>query len=318
MILCVTPNPAIDRTLRVNSLQVGELQRAEQTLVAAGGKGLNVARTIRSLGGSPVCAGLIGGHAGNLLAELAEREGFSAHWTRIKSETRTCIILIQPGTDATVVNEPGAEVDVHECLSFLHDVWEAAQRAHLVCVSGSLPPGFSTESFRTLLGGLVEQKKSVWVDTSGQALKAALGVRGVNLKINAAELGEALGEKIVGVQHALRAAKVASKMLDGRVAVTIGAAGAVLADETGAWLAQPPRLGVVSSVGSGDAFLGGLALALDVRNPTEVALRHAVAAGAANSLHFGGGMILQSEFDEICEITKLSSITPESGNLLFD
>ncbi len=318
MILCVTPNPAIDRTLRLNSLRAGEVQRAEQTLTAAGGKGLNVARTIRALGGSPFCMGLIGGHAGNLLAELADREGLTARWTRIKNETRTCIILIQPGVDATVVNEPGAEVYANECQSFLDDVWEEAVHAQLVCVSGSLPPGFSSESFRALLAGLVERKKSVWVDTSAGALKAASGVRGINLKVNAAELGESLNEKIAKVEHALRAATDVSKMLGGQVAVTLGVHGAVLVDSGDAWLAQPPRMGVISSVGSGDAFLAGLTLSLEAGHKPEVALRHAVAAGASNSLHFGGGMILRSEFDEIREMTKVSSITPNNASPLLD
>ena len=85
MILCVTSNPAIDRTLLVDALRVGEVHRAQKTLIAAGGKGLNVARTIHALGGSPFCMGLLGGHTGNLLAELAEREGLSAYWTRMKS-----------------------------------------------------------------------------------------------------------------------------------------------------------------------------------------------------------------------------------------
>lgn len=190
MILCVTPNPAIDRTLYVNALRLGEVHRAEKMLIAAGGKGLNVARTIRSLGGSPFCMGLIGGHAGGLLADLAEREGLSAHWTRIRNETRTCVILVEGGRDATVINERGAEVSADECQTFLRDVWRQAEQAQQICISGSLPPGFSLDDFSALLQGLAARKKSVWVDTSGAALQTALGVRGVNVKVNAAERRE--------------------------------------------------------------------------------------------------------------------------------
>ncbi len=310
MILCVTPNPAIDRTLHVQALRPGEVHRAEKTLAAAGGKGLNVARTIRALGGAPFCMGLAGGHAGDLLAELAEQEDLPACWTRTKNETRTCVILVEGGRDATVVNEPGVEVRAGECKSFLEDVWAQAERAHLVCISGSLPPGFSAETFGILLDGLAQRGKSVWVDTSGQALKAALGVRGVNLKVNAAELGEVLGAAISSVKQAARAGAGLIGQGISTVAVTHGKQGAVLVSGGGVWVAQPPKIELVSSVGSGDAFLGGMAFALDAGFPPEVALRYGVAAGAANALHFGGGIVMQSEFKAIFEMTMVSTAKP--------
>jgi 1-phosphofructokinase family hexose kinase len=209
MILCVTPNPAIDRTLLVDALHVGEVHRAEKSLMAAGGKGLNVARTIRALGGEPFCMGLAGGHAGNLLAELAEREGLPARWTRMKNETRTCVIVVERGRDATVVNELGAEVSAEEYQAFLQDVWAQAEQAQQVCVSGSLSPGFSLDDYAVMLRRLVERKKSVWVDTSGAALKSALDVRGVNIKVNAAELGDALGMNISDAEQAIAAGRQA-------------------------------------------------------------------------------------------------------------
>ncbi len=303
MILCVTPNPAIDRTLHVDALRVGEVHRSDTVLAAAGGKGLNVARTIRALGGSPFCVGLLGGHTGNLLAELAEREGLSAHWTRMKNETRTCVILVEHSRDATVVNERGAGVSADECQIFLRDVWAQAEQAQPVCVSGSLPPGFSLDDFSILLQGLAARKKSVWVDTSGAALKTALDVRGVNIKVNAAELGEALGLEIFTMEQAANAGRQLLERGISSVAVTLGRDGAVLVAGTGVWSVHPPAIEVVSSVGSGDAFLGGLAFALETGNPPEVTLRYGVAAGAANALHFGGGMVEREEFSKVYEAT---------------
>ncbi len=303
MILCVTPNPAIDRTLHVDALRVGEVHRSDTVLAAAGGKGLNVARTIRALGGSPFCVGLLGGHTGNLLAELAEREGLSAHWTRMKNETRTCVILVEHSRDATVVNERGAGVSADECQIFLRDVWAQAEQAQLVCVSGSLPLGFSLDDFSILLQGLAARKKSVWVDTSGAALNTALDVRGVNIKVNAAELGEALGLEIFTMEQAANAGRQLLERGISSVAVTLGRDGAVLVAGTGVWSVHPPAIEVVSSVGSGDAFLGGLAFALETGNPPEVALRYGVAAGAANALHFGGGTVEREEFSKVYKAT---------------
>ncbi|MEY2819679.1 MAG: hypothetical protein RL275_3142 [Chloroflexota bacterium] len=296
MILCVTPNPAIDRTFYVNSLRLGEVHRADKVLAAAGGKGLNVARTIRALGGKSICMGLIGGHTGDLLSDLAKQEGLSAQWTWAIKETRTCVIFVEEGRDATVVNERGANVSAGECETFLRDVWYQAEKSQLVCVSGSLPPGFSIDNFRLLLSVLVERKKSVWVDTSGAALKTALGVRGVNIKVNAAELGEALEVQIATPEQAINAGSILLKRGVAMAAVTLGKDGAVLFSENGAWMARPPQIKLVSSVGSGDAFLGGLVFALDAGNPPEVALRYGVAAGTANALNFDGGKVNQQEF----------------------
>src|SRR5678815_4464903 len=105
MILCITPNPAIDRTLLVPNLTLGNVQRAQQTIVAAGGKGLNVARAIRTLGGEAVAMGFAGGHAGRLLGDLAQAEGLDSSWTWTNSETRTCTILIRQDGDATEIDE---------------------------------------------------------------------------------------------------------------------------------------------------------------------------------------------------------------------
>ncbi len=308
MILCLTPNPAIDRSLYVDELKIGEVHRAKKTLAVAGGKGINVARAIRTLGGNPLCMGPIGGHAGNLLVDLAEREGFFTYWTRVQSETRTCVILVQPNQDATVINESGQPIHVEECDALIGDVWEQAAQVNLVSVSGSLPPGFSLERYQTMLTGLVERGKSVWADTSGEALKTALTVHGICIKVNAAELGGALGMKISNAEQAAKAMHQLRERGISQAVITLGKDGAVFSSDVRVWVAQPPQLEIVSSVGSGDAFLGGLLFALENGASSEIALQKAVAAGAANALEFGGGTFSLASFEEIFRNTKTSII----------
>jgi 1-phosphofructokinase family hexose kinase len=299
MILCLTPNPAIDRTMYLDEFVVGEVHRASGTLVAAGGKGLNVARTIRTLGGDPLCMGFLGGHTGNLLAELARQEGLRGSWTQTKDETRTCVILVETDRDATVINAMGSPVDLRECQLLVSDVWEKSTEANQVCVSGSLPPGFSMDQFKTMLVGLVVREKPVWVDTSGHALQAALGVQGVNIKVNAAELGEVLNVKITDAGQAVGLARELCQSGIKQAVVTLGGQGAVLVSASGAWAVRPPEIQIVSSVGSGDAFLGGLALAFSKGFPPDAALCHAVAAGAANALCAGGGVLSLADFERL-------------------
>src|SRR6185295_17597755 len=100
MIICITPNLAIDRTILVPRVVLGSVNRAERSIVAAGGKGLNVARAIHTLGGESLCMGFAGGQAGRLLADLAQNEGLNSSWTWTNFETRTCTILVSLNGDA--------------------------------------------------------------------------------------------------------------------------------------------------------------------------------------------------------------------------
>ena len=142
MIICVTPNVAVDRTYLLPSLRPGQVHRATRTIVVAGGKGLNVARAVKTLGEATLVMGLVGGRSGELVAELAAQEGLPARWTWAAGETRNCAILVsEEGTPATVINDRGAQVSTTEWLQFVHDVAEVAQEASAVCICGSLPPG---------------------------------------------------------------------------------------------------------------------------------------------------------------------------------
>jgi 1-phosphofructokinase family hexose kinase len=300
MILCLTPNPAIDRTLVIPSLVPGDVHRSQQTIVAAGGKGLNVARTIRTLGGKPLCMGFAGGHSGRLLADLAQDEGLHSHWTWTETETRTCTILVAQDGEATVINEPGMPVSASDWKRLKEDARSHLPSVGLVCISGSLPPAFSAEEFQDLLSMLVEAGKQVWVDTSGPALHTALAHHGISIKVNGNEIGEILGLDIKDFDSGKRALAMLQERGVTNAVITLGSLGALLiAQEGRMWQAGGPPVRVVSSVGSGDAFLGGLASALDAGRSWPESLGHAVAAGTANTLSAGGGQFTLQEFDDI-------------------
>ncbi len=299
MILCLTPNPAIDRTVILPNLVLGNVHRAQQSIVAAGGKGLNVARAIRTLGGESLCMGFAGGHTGRLLAELAQKEGLRSFWTWVDAETRICTILVPQNGDATVINEPGMPVSTSDWKRLQEDVHRQMSAASQVCISGSLPPDPSAEDFRGLLSMLVNADKQVWVDTSGTALHTALVHSGVCIKVNGNEIGEALGFEVKDVSSAQRALSMLEERGLTASVITLGVAGALLATKSGRWHAQGPHVRVVSTVGSGDSFLGGLVSALDTGKAWPEALGDAVAAGTANARSAGGGQFTPQEFKEI-------------------
>jgi 1-phosphofructokinase family hexose kinase len=304
MILCITPNPAIDRTIILPSLVLGNVHRAQKTIVAAGGKGLNVARTIRRLGGEVLCMGFAGGHTGHLLADLAKNEGLRSSWTWTSGETRTCTILVSQKGDATLINEPGMHVSREDWQQLEQDINKQIPSAGLVCISGSFPPDTSAENLQRLLSMLVDVAdtgKQVWVDTSGSALLKVLALRNVCVKVNGNEIGEVLGLEVRDLDAAKRALKMLGEQGLRACVITLGVEGALLVTKEGRWHAYGPRVRVVSTVGSGDAFLGGLVSALDGGKNWPEALREAVAVGTANTLSIGGGEFVLQEFKAIRE-----------------
>jgi 1-phosphofructokinase family hexose kinase len=307
MILCVTPNSAVDRTLIIPGLNPGQVHRAAQSITAAGGKGLNVARAIQTLGGEPLCLGFLGGHSGRLVAALAEREGLRAAWTWIENETRTCVILVPEEGEPTVINESGPEVSRAEWGRLAETVKHESAAHPLICFSGSLPPGSPLDSFTSLLHDLAMTGRQVWVDTSGPALTAALSVAGVNVKVNGEELGAILNRKVEAAEAALAGAQVLRERGPRQVAITLGKAGAVMVNEIGGWCVRPPDVRTVSAVGSGDSFLAGLLAALAQGYSPDEALRWAAAAGAANALSAGGGQFAASDFKQLLAQTTAAS-----------
>ena len=307
MILCITPNPAIDRTLLLSGLVPGHVHRAEDVIVAAGGKGLNVARAVRTLGGKSLCMGFAGGHSGHLLADLAKSEGLNSSWTWTDSETRTCTILVSQNGDATEIDEPGLAVSAADWILLRGEVQKHLSSFDLICVSGSLPPNSSVDDLHELLRMLTDAGMQVWVDTSGASLDAVLTYPGICIKVNGNEMSKSLGFEVKDISSAQRALTTLIERGLSACAITLGAAGALLATKAGRWYVQGPQVRAVSSVGSGDSFLGGLLSALDAEKNWPEALLDAVAAGTANTLSAGGGQFTVQEFRRIREQVQIQT-----------
>jgi 1-phosphofructokinase family hexose kinase len=310
VILCVTPNPAIDRTLVVRNFAQGGVFRPQEYMAAAGGKGINVARAVQKLGGAAMCAGFLGGFAGQAIASLVEQENLSAQWTWLEGrETRTCVILVDPDTTlTTVVNEPGPTVTSADWLQFQGDLQQIIKDVSMVDFSGSLPPGSPIEAFSALVTELIASDKQVWVDTSGQALEAISHVRGINIKVNDVEAAALVNETI---DTAADVALVGRRLCDqtgAAVVITRGSQGAVLVDQTGAWQATLPDINIKSGVGSGDSFLAGLLVGISNGETLSTALTMAAAAGTANALSIGGGQFTRLEFEQLLTQIQITSL----------
>jgi len=252
--------------------------------------------------------GFAGGHSGRLLADLAQKEGFSSSWTWTNAETRNCTILIAQNGDATVINEPGVSISTADWKQLSQDVQKQLPMVNRACLSGSLPPNSTAEDLRGLLRILVDSGKQIWVDTSGMALKVALDYPELCIKVNGNEIGDMLGLELNDLASAERALVLLREHGLTTSVITLGPVGALLATQEGKWHAQGPKVNVVSTVGSGDAFLGGFVSALDAGKDWPKALCDAVAAGTANTLSPGGGQFGIETFYEIHEQISVQAI----------
>lgn len=312
MLLIITPNPALDRTMVFQGLRLGGVFRTDEVIVAAGGKGLNVARAARTLGQPTLVCAPLGGLTGDAVARLAAAEGLMGRWTRHRAgETRTCVLVVdREAGDATALNESGpifAPADWH---AFAGDVLAAASAVTLAVVSGSLPRGVEPAALGGLLAELASRGLRVMVDTSGPALEAALATRPWGVKVNGHEVGAALGRPVSDVLAALAALEALRARGVSLAAISLGAEGCVAADASGAWWARPPRVRIVSSVGSGDSLLAGLATGLLRGLTLPEALRLGVACGTADALTIGGG-----RFD-LHEVERLrTAVQVEAGGI---
>lgn len=298
MILCVTPNVAIDRTLLVPGFQPGKVQRVETALAQAGGKGLNVARALRTLGGDPLAMGLLGGHHGHMAADLFAREGFHAVWTWFDGETRISTAIVPGDGEVTVLNENG-RIAPGDWQHMVDDILANLEGVTVVCISGSLPIGAPDDAPADLVKAVQAAGVPVWIDTSGAPLRNAIASRPFGVKVNGLEIGGLLESAVNDPASAADAARSLRERGIETVVVTLGAQGAVYVDATSACYVPAPKIDAVSDVGSGDSFLAGLVFGLTHGESSADALRRAIAAGAANALIAGAGQFSRETFDAL-------------------
>jgi 1-phosphofructokinase len=309
MLLCFTPNPAIDRVLLAPGFRHAESVRVAESRESAGGKGVNVARVARALGLPVYVCGPLAGANGRRIAALAADEGFDARWFWLaEGESRICMLVIDQGApDTLVINERGPTTSAADWDALARLVTTEAAQASAVAVSGSLPPGVAAGKLAALLREL-SSHGPVYLDTSGAALTDALDLPLALLKVNAEELGEALGTQIATPAEARAAAIHIQARGPAAVIVTLGRAGAVAVDTSGAWLARSPAIAAISAVGSGDAMLAGVAAALAERRGLAEALRLGVACGAANTQTIGAGIVRTDDVTRLRATTTLVEV----------
>lgn len=295
-IVCVSANPAMDRRLFMGSLAVGEINRAKSALGLAGGKAAHVAMTARALESQPVWLGFLGGTIGQECRRQMESLGIQVVAVPTKSSTRVNLEIIDAAGQVTEILEPGAETSAQERDEFLQTFFQGLReewQPALLVISGSLPAGFGPDFYVSLIEAARAAGARVFVDSSGEALRASANARPDFVKVNRAEAEVLVGRPLATMQEIAHAAAQIVERGVGSAAITLGREGLIWLEHKNepVWKAVPPRMNVISAVGSGDATLGGFAFAAVQDIVGEEALRLAAACGAANCVAPAPGRI---------------------------
>lgn len=281
MIVTVTPNPSIDRTISVATLEHGEVNRADASRIDPGGKGVNVARALTANGTEALAVLPSGGPEGRLMTELLNAAGVLHHGVPVAGTLRMNVAVVEPDGTTTKVNEPGPVFSPSDSNALLAAAVAHAVRDGWVVGCGSLPPGAPVD----LLGQLVTRLRAagvrVAIDSSGAPLAAAVAARPDLIKPNHEELEELVGRSLPTIGDVIHAAHDLVDQGISMVVVSLGGAGAVMVDEHRVAQASATIATPLSTVGAGDCLLAGVLHRLCAGGSAAEALADGVRWGAA-------------------------------------
>jgi 1-phosphofructokinase len=270
MVVTVTPNPSLDRTMEVDALNLGEVVRARAVRLDPGGKGVNVSRALVVNGYPSRAVVPLGGPEGDQLASLLLGIGIEVAPIRIADAIRSNITVVEPDGAVTKLNAPGPSVSDAELEALLERAVAASDGAAWVAGCGALPPGAPEDFYARLVAAVRGVGVRVAVDTSGAALESVLAAGPDLLKPNEAELTEVLGSRLHTLGEVVAAADKLRSHGAGAVLVSLGSNGAILVDDAGAVHGEHGVVVPRSTVGAGDALLAGF-LAAGGEGPEAVA-----------------------------------------------
>jgi len=290
MILTITLNTSIDKAYRLASpLVEGTVMRVAECIDNAGGKGLNVSRSVLTCGEKVLATGFAGGNNGRLLCELLDRDGVPHDFVTVENETRCCINILEPSGRSTEFLEPGREVG-EDALAELEDrVAALLPEADAVTISGSIPRGLPVGAYAQLITLVKAQGVPCILDTSGDALMASLDALPTVIKPNADEIAQILGERAGSLDELARAARTMHERGIENVVVSLGGSGALMACSEGVFRGTAPQIEVVNPVGAGDTMVGALAVGMKRQLDAPERLRFAMACATANCMSASTG-----------------------------
>jgi 1-phosphofructokinase family hexose kinase len=306
MILTVTPNPAIDYTVQVDTVRLGRRHVYRSPRLDPSGKGINVSRMAHRLGEPTLATGFVAGEMGAFLDRALGEEGVPHEFVRVDGQTRISVTVLADDSGATHFHGPGPRVGASDLARLAERVDDKLKDARAFVLSGSLPPGMPPEFCRDLVALARSRKVLAVLDADGEALRLGLGAKPSLVKPNREEAERLLGRPLRELRDVARAALELTDRGAEAALVSLGGEGAVLAREGGFWHAVAPRVPLAQAVGAGDSLVAGYVVAV-VRGQSADALRFGTAASASTARTPGTGL---GSAEEVRELLPRVNVTP--------
>lgn len=309
MITTVTLNVSIDKAYKIKGrVESGKVTRVLECNNTAGGKGLNVSRVVSLCREEVLATGFIGGHSGALVEELLQNDNIKNKFTHVKSETRSCINIIDENNISTEFLENGDSISEEEINVFLNDFDKIIEDSNIITISGSVPQGVPTNIYTTLINMIKSKNKKVILDASGDLLKEGIEALPTMIKPNSEEMENLFNVSINNREEVIKNAIKLHESGIELVVVSLGSDGALLVCKDGVYHGKPPKIEVVNTVGCGDSMVAAFAVAMERGYSNTDSLKYAISISSANAMTFSTGSFNSDDVDNIFENTQINKI----------
>lgn len=299
MITTITFNPAIDKRYKVSEVGIGHVNRVEEVIYGAGGKGINCTRVIAQLGHEVTATGFLGGFNGEFIINELEKMQVKSCFTKIDGETRICIAVADKQENHTEFLEPGPAVQPGEYSSWLESFDKLLDSTDVVTMSGSLPKGLAKDTYKQVITMANNKGVKCFLDTSGEALIQGVEAKPYFIKPNSDEISYITGKSTNSLEELSKAIKELLAKGISVVTVSLGGEGSLTGYKDKLYKAIVPKIDAINPVGSGDSFTAGMAVATAQGMDIKDAIAFASACGTANALEDKTGFVNKQRVEEI-------------------
>ncbi|MGB9682982.1 MAG: 1-phosphofructokinase family hexose kinase [bacterium] len=300
MIITVTPNISLDKTLIVEDFRIGHTHRVKEEMAVPGGKGLNASRALLGMGYKATILGFIGGNTGRYIQSELEYEGIPHDLVEINGESRTCYNVVDPiNHTQTEILEKGPLI-IEDYIKLLEErISRYISEDTVVCMGGSLPLGAPVDLYVRLIEFIKARGSKVILDTSGEPLKVGIKGKPYAVKPNRVETETIVGFKLNNLEDMKKALDYFIKEGIELPVISMGKDGVIFYSEGKYYKVTPPALEALNAVGSGDSVVAGIALGLERKLPIIEIIRLGAAMGTANVLTLRPGDVRKEDVDRI-------------------
>jgi 1-phosphofructokinase family hexose kinase len=310
LILTLTINPAIDRTITADKLVFEDRGYILDASEAAGGRGINASQVIHNLGGKTVAVLTSGGKTGQRMEKLLEGHGFPVDAVPVKAESRRNLTISDTHGLTVKLNERGSELLVAELTEIKKRVEKHLPKASWLMICGSIQPGVPTHFYCDIIEMAKHHNVKTLLDADGEALLHGLEAKPTVITPNQHEAERLLGRALITRNQCLEAVDVMQTMGAESVILSLGARGALGLSPEGVFEALPPRVEALCPIGAGDALGAAFAWSMEKKKSFSESLRWGVAAGTASAKLPGITFATLEQTKAVCKQVEMRTLRP--------